>query len=222
MGQHSLPPAPGQVGPQVGLTHQAHQVLPQRPGVLLGEDQASIAHHVGDLAAIGANDGHTAGHRLDQDPPELLDPVGPGAGGDHKCIQFPVEDRHAQGGNLPLEGDPVGQLQTAGEQFQPVQFRPAPHNRQPPHAWQPDHRLQQQIYPLLRHQPSHVPDEKATGGVSLAGTRDKDVGIHAELRDDGQWAGIALLAPDLCRPRAACDTVVGMAQIIAFNEAEGK
>ena len=54
------------------------------------------------------------------------------------------------------------------------------------------------------------------------GRRAEDLGIHAELGDDGQAALVALGAPHLARFLVADDGIVDVAQHVALHQAEGQ
>lgn len=62
--------------PLLWIVEQALQSLPQPDDVIFGKNQAGIADHLGNLAAVAADHGDAAGHGFHKHAAKLLLPIG--------------------------------------------------------------------------------------------------------------------------------------------------
>jgi len=94
---------------------QLLQVGAQGVDIPFWEDNTGVTDHVGDFAGIAADDGHGAGHGLDEHAAELFFPGGRCAAGDRQHVELAVEGGHLRARNSPHELHPIGHAEFTGQ-----------------------------------------------------------------------------------------------------------
>ena len=97
--KYAFPPPFSEFRAQLAVQRQRLQACGERVCIVFRENDPGVAEDSGNLTAVGSDDGHAAGHRLDKYPAKLFLPILHGSTGHDQHVDAVVESWHVGRGD---------------------------------------------------------------------------------------------------------------------------